>query len=143
MKITRRQLRRIIRESINEIRVNVGGDITSAEFSRMADFFGKPVETQRTGRDSYYNYIHVNARAGDFYMKHHLNMSLGTYFTRYSLVPHEGSGAKPIKDEPVSSEREMYEIVQSYLKMRSGVDGKLVPLPRGLRGETPGTGIIG
>ena len=138
MKITRRQLRKIIRESINEIRLHVGGDISFSDFRKMARHFGKTPETARTGRDSYFDYISADLPRGYFVIKHKNNMSLGSNFVTYSFEPRDGS--KPIKDESISSEREMYEIVQSYLNPKFGDDP--IPLPSGLRGKAPGTGII-
>lgn len=137
MKITRRQLRQIIKESINEVRMNVGSDIDFQDFYKMARHFGKEIHTVRTSRDGGHDEIRASLPKGDFTMRHIYNMSLGSFFVRYSFIPRDGS--KAIEEE-VSSEREMYEIVQSYLNPKYGDDP--IPLPSGLRGKAPGTGII-
>jgi len=117
MKITRRQLRKIIKESINEIRVNAGmQEVDSAAFQDMARHFGKEIYQRRTSRDSGHDEIFFEVPKGKFTLKHIYNPSLGSFFLKYSFVPSDGS--KPIKDKNISSKEEMYEVVESYLKPR-------------------------
>ena len=122
MKITRRQLRKIIKESINKIRVDAGmKEVDFAAFQDMARHFGKEIHHRRTSRDSGHDEIFFDIPKGKFTLKHIYNPSLGSFFLRYSFVPSDGS--QPIKNKSISSKEEMYKVVESYLKPK-GPDGK-------------------
>lgn len=113
MKITKRQLRNIIKEAARgSVRVNAGmQEVDFVEFGNMAQKYGLEVFARRTSRDSGHNEVFFDTPKGRFTLKHIRNNN--RFFLNYDFKPSDGS--KPIKNRSIFSKKEMYEVVESYI----------------------------